>query len=235
MAAALCVNKLKVTMIYPSAYLCNRVFPEDLGLAIERLYADRSIQILKKQRPISIQRQGLRFVVHTTDGLQIESDLVIVGIGIKPAVELAEQAGLGVGDGILVNKYLQTSHPDIYAAGDNTRFPYRSTEQLIRLEHWDNAANQGKHAGRNMAGAHESFTYMPYFFSDLFEFGYEAVGEIDSRMETIADWQKQFDTGVIYYLRNGKIHGTMMCNRWNKVEEARDLIRRGAGADERLG
>jgi hypothetical protein len=85
-----------------------------------------------------------------------------------------------------------------------------------------------------MAGAHDAFTYMPYFFSDLFEFGYEAVGEVNSRMETRADWQKPFDTGTIYYLRDGKIRGAMMCNVWEKVEAARALIRRGAGADERL-
>lgn len=76
-----------------------------------------------------------------------------------------------------------------------------------------------------MAGAHELFTYLPYFFSDLFEFGYEAIGEVDSRMETFADWQKENETGVIYYLRDGKVRGVMMCNVWDKVEIARELIK----------
>ena len=80
----------------------------------------------------------------------------------------------------------------------------------------------------------KAFTYMPYFFSDLFEFGYEAVGEVNSRMETRADWQKPFETGVIYYLRNGRIRGAMMCNVWEKVEAARELIRSGASAKNRL-
>ncbi len=235
MAAALCANNLQVTMIYPSPYLCNRVFPEALGLAMERLYENRGIRILKKQKPASIERNGSRFVTRIAEGQIVESGIVIVGIGIKPAVGLAEKAGLSIRDGILINQYLQTSHPDIYAAGDNARFPYRATEHFMRLEHWDNAINQGKQAGRNMAGAGEAFTYMPYFFSDLFEFGYEAVGEIDSRMETVVDWQKQNDTGVIYYLQNSTIRGAMMCNLWNKVEEARELIRQNAGATERLG
>ncbi len=235
MAAALCVNKLNVTMIYPSAHLCDRVFPEDLGLAMERLYQSRGIRILKGQKPASFERKGSKFVVQTSGGGKVETDLVIVGIGIKPAVELADRASLATGDGIIVNEYLQTAHSDIYAAGDNARFPYQALGQQARMEHWDNALNQGKHAGRNMAGAREAFTYMPYFFSDLFEFGYEAVGEVNSRMETLADWQKPFDTGVIYYLRNSKIRGTMMCNVWKKVEAARILILRGAKADERLG
>jgi len=234
MAAAFCINKLKVTMIYPSTHLCDRVFPEDLGLAMERLYQSRGVRILKGQKPVAFERKGSRFVVQISGGGKVESDMVIVGVGVKPAVELAERSGLATGDGISVNECLQTSHPDIYAAGDNARFPYRALGQQTRMEHWDNALNQGKHAGRNMAGAHKAFAYMPYFFSDLFEFGYEAVGEVNSRMETRADWQKPFDTGVIYYLRNGKIRGAMMCNVWKKVAAARAMIRRGAGADEHL-
>ena len=78
-----------------------------------------------------------------------------------------------------------------------------------------------------MAGAHEPYTYMPYFFSDLFDFGYEAVGDINSQLETVADWQKENNTGVIYYLEDGTVRGGMMCNVWNKVDAARELIRRG--------
>jgi 3-phenylpropionate/trans-cinnamate dioxygenase ferredoxin reductase subunit len=234
MAAALNVNKLDVTMIYPSGHLCNRIFPKDLGLAMERLYESRNIHILKEQKPTVIEPNGAGFLVHTSTGRRIASDLVVAGLGVRPAVELAEKAGLAAGNGIAVNEYLQTSHPDIYAAGDSAQFPYQALGQRMRIEHWDNALNQGKHAGRNMAGAHEPFTYMPYFFSDLFEFGYEAVGEIDSRMDIIADWQKPFETGVLYYTRNRVVRGAMMCNVWNSVEKARDLIRRKAGAEERI-
>lgn len=234
MAAALCVNKLNVTMIYPSKQLCARVFPADLGVAMERQYASKGIRILNGQKPVSFERNGERFVVQTSDGETIESDLIVAGIGIQPAVALAEQADLATDDGIVLNEYLQTACPEIYAAGDNARFPSQALGQAVRMEHWDNALSQGKHAGRNMAGAHEPFTYMPSFFSDLFEFGYEAVGEVSARMETVAEWQKPFDTGVIYYLRNDKIRGAMMCNVWDKVEAARTLILRGAGATERL-
>jgi 3-phenylpropionate/trans-cinnamate dioxygenase ferredoxin reductase component len=207
MAAALRINKLDVAMIYPASHLCDRVFPVDLGLAMEGIYQDRGIRILKGQKPASFDRKGSAFVVRTSGGAQIESDILIVGVVIKPAGELAEGAGLSTGDGIIINEFLQTSPPDIYAAGDNARFPYLALAQQARIEHWDNALNQGRHAGRNMAGAHEAFTYMPYFLSDLFEFGYEAVGEVNSQMEIFADWRKQHHTGVIYYLRNNKIRG----------------------------
>jgi hypothetical protein len=78
-----------------------------------------------------------------------------------------------------------------------------------------------------MAGADEPFTYMPYFFSDLFDFGFEAVGDISSRLDVFADWQKENDTGVLYYLRDGKVRGVMTCNVWEKLDDARAIIREG--------
>lgn len=226
-AAALCINKVSVTLINHSAYLCKRVFPESLGLAMERLFQSRGIRMLKGQGPASVERKGSRFVVGIAGGEQIEVDMIIAGVGIRPADDLAKHAGLKVDNGAIVNEYLQSSNPDIYVAGDIARFPYRALGPMMRLEHWDNALNQGKHAGRNMAGAHDAYTYMPYFFSDLFEFGYEAVGEVDSRLETFADWQIANEKGAIYYMKEGKVHGAMMCNVWDKVRAARELIEKG--------
>jgi NAD(P)H-nitrite reductase large subunit len=226
-AAALNINKINVTMIFPEPYLVQRVFPDYLGKAIQQHYIEREIEILNGDKPSSFAKNGGKFLTRTSNGKQVESDLLIVGIGIIPVIDLAQQAGLKVGNGIVVNEYLQTSDPDIYAAGDNAYFPYQALGQNMRVEHWDNAINQGKWAGRNMAGAHEQFDYMPYFFSDLFEFGYEAVGEVDSQLETFADWQKENDTGVIYYLKEGKVRGLMMCNVWGKVDVARELIKKG--------
>jgi NAD(P)H-nitrite reductase large subunit len=227
LAAALNINKLDVSMIFPGALLCDRVLPDYLGKAVQRCYVEKGVRILASDKPVSFSKKGAKFITRTEKGEEIESDLVIVGVGVIPDTELAKSAGLDVGNGIVVNEYLETSSPDIYAAGDNAFFPYPALGQSMRLEHWDNALNQGKWAGRNMAGAHEAYTYQPYFFSDLFEFGYEATGEVDSKMDTFADWQKENDTGVIYYLREGRVRGVMMCNVWNKVETARELIKKG--------
>ncbi len=227
LAAALNICKLHVTMIFPGAFLCDRVLPDYLGRAVQRRYQEKGVRILAGDKPVSFSKNDGKFITHTGNGEPIESDIVIVGVGVIPEMELAKSGGLEVGNGIVVNEYLETSRPDIYAAGDNAFFPYRVLGQPIRIEHWDHALNQGKWAGRNMAGAREPYTYQPYFFSDLFEFGYEATGEVDSRLETCADWQKENDTGVIYYLRDGKVRGVMMCNVWDKVEMARELIRKG--------
>ncbi len=232
-AAALHMNHVSVTMIFPGACLCQRVFDLGLARAMQEQYRQRGISIFAQDRPMVIARQDGRFVTRTQRGQQVESDMVIAGVGIEPAVHLAESAGLVVEDGIVVNEYLQSSHPDVYAVGDNANFPYRALGQHMRIEHWDCALSHGKCAGRNMAGAHEPYTYMPYFFSDLFEFGYEAVGQVDSRLETFADWQKEHDTGVVYYLRAGKVRGVMMCNVWNKVEAARQIILQGVQVEPR--
>ncbi len=223
-AAALTINKLNVTMLFPGPFICHRIFPDHLGRAIQQRYEENGARVLGEEKPAAIAKRGDAFLTITESGKRIESDIVVMGIGVVPEIRLARSSGIETGNGIIVNGYLQTSHPDIYAAGDNALFPYQALGQAMRVEHWDNALNQGKWAGRNMAGAHEPYTYMPYFFSDLFEFGYEAVGEIDSSLETYADWQKENDTGVVYYLRKGRVRGAMMCNVWNQVARARTMI-----------
>lgn len=226
LAAALNINNLEVTMIFPGEYLVDRVFPDYLGQTIHLHYLERGIKIINNDKPIAISQLGDKFLTKTEAGKQLVSDLVIVGVGVAPEIKLAAAAGISTENGIIVNQYLQTSYPDIYAAGDNALFPYQVLGQSMRIEHWDNALNQGKYAGRNMAGANESYTYMPYFFSDLFEFGYEAVGEVNSALETFADWQEKNHTGVIYFLKENKVRGVMLCNVWDKVERARELIRK---------
>jgi len=190
-------------------------------------YRSRGIKIFAGEKPASFQKKGARFLTYTESGREFESDMVIVGIGIAPSLELPRKAGLQTANGVIVDEYLQASLPDVYAAGDIAFFPYQALGKQMRVEHWDNALNQGKRAGQNMAGAREPYTYMPYFFSDLFEFGYEAVGDVNADLETYADWKKENDTGVIYYIRDNKVRGAMMCNVWDKVEAARILITKG--------
>lgn len=225
MAAVLHANGVAVTMVFGGPYLVDRVFPEGLGRALQADYRARGIAIQAEDVPVSFEARGGQVRTQTKRGTEIVSDLVLVGIGITPETKLAEGAGLTAKDGIVVDEYLRASSPDVYAAGDNAFFPYGAIDQRARVEHWDNAVNQGQHAGRNMAGANEPFTYMPYFFSDLFEFGYEAVGEVDSRLSVFADWQEENKTGVLYYLDGDRVKGVMMCNVWDRVEAARDLIR----------
>lgn len=226
-AAALKASNVDVTMIFPGKNLVQRVFPESLARATKDQFTAKGIEILAEDLPTSIEATSTGFLTKTREGKKIDSNVIIVGIGIDPSVDLAQSAGLKIANGIFVDEHLQTSRQDIFSAGDNTNFSYVVLSERKRVEHWDNAVNQGKLAGRNMAGANEVYDYMPFFFSDLFDMGYEAVGEVDARLETSADWQEENKKGIIYYLKDGRVRGVMMCNVWDKVPWARDLIKKG--------
>jgi NADPH-dependent 2,4-dienoyl-CoA reductase/sulfur reductase-like enzyme len=226
-AAALTSNRLNVTMVFPSPYLCSRVFPEGLGRAVQRAYQDRGVNVLCNDEPVSIEMVRGRFRTRTRAGHEIDSDLVAVGAGIAPQTALASAAGLAVRDGVVVDKFLETSRSGIYAAGDLAAFPCPALGRRLRMEHWDNARAQGLCAGRNMAGGREPYAYLPYFFSDLFDFGYEAVGDVDPALETRCDWQEEDKTGTVYFLKDGRVRGALMCNVWGKVDAARELILKG--------
>jgi NADPH-dependent 2,4-dienoyl-CoA reductase/sulfur reductase-like enzyme len=131
---------------------------------------------------------------------------------------------LKVDDGIVVNERLETSSSDIYAAGDVVNFFHVALEERTRVEHEDNAVFMGKLAGKNMAGADETYDRIPMFYSDLFELGYEAVGETSSKLEIVSDWQEQFQKGTIYYLDEGRVRGVVLWNFWKQVDNARGLM-----------
>src|SRR5207248_126524 len=136
-------------------------------------------------------------VVRTTTGSELVAEVLVAGLGITPAVELAEQAGLPVDNGILVDEFCRTSQPDVYAAGDVANFANPALGTRLRVEHEDNANTMGRTAGFNMAGRATRYDHLPFFYSDLFDLGYEAVGELDARLETVADWKEPFREGVV--------------------------------------
>jgi NADPH-dependent 2,4-dienoyl-CoA reductase/sulfur reductase-like enzyme len=129
-----------------------------------------------------------------------------------------------VENGIVVDEFLRTSHPDIYAAGDVAAFYNPALGKRIRVEHEDNANSMGRLTGLNMAGKSEPYHHLPFFYSDMFDLGYEAVGEVDARLETFADWKRPNEEGVIYYLQNDRVRGVLLWNVWEQVEAARQLI-----------
>ena len=157
-------------------------------------------------------------------GRSVAADAVVAGIGIAPSTELAVAAGLAVSDGVEVDESLRTSDPDIFAAGDVARFSNPALGKKIRVEHEDAANTMGAAVGRAMAGAKVKYDHLPFFYSDLFDLGYEAVGEIDARHRTVSEWKTPFREGIVYYLQNDTVRGVLLWNTWGKVDEARALI-----------
>ena len=223
--AALTMVGNKVTIIFPGEAIGENIFPRDLALFLNDYYRQKGVEVVKGDSVASVHKEGDRLIVRTGSGRAIETDGVVAGIGIRPNVELAQAAGLKVEDGIVVNERLETSLPDIYAAGDAANFFHTALQKRVRVEHEDNAVHMGKLAGRNMAGASDKYTHTPMFYSDLFELGYEAVGEMSSKMETVSDWQEEpFKKGVIYYLDDGRVRGVLLWDVWKQVDNARALI-----------
>ncbi len=224
LAAALTMNGGKATMIIRGDAIGGSAYPADLANYLNDYYRGKGVELVTGDSVTALERRGDRFEVRTGGGRAFEVDGVVAGIGIRPNVELAAAAGLKVEDGVVVDENLQTSAADIYAAGDVAAFIHPTLGRRVRVEHEDNALEMGKAAGHNMAGAGESYTHIPYFYSDLFELGYEAVGDLNSKLETVADWQEPFQKGVVYYLEGGRVRGVLLWNVWKKVKEASALL-----------
>ena len=174
-----------------------------------------------------LEGQGTELKLVTKSNRRIAAHGVVAGIGIVPNVELAVAAGIKVDDGIVVDHSLRTSHAEVFAAGDVANYHDHVLGARRRVEHEDLANTMGKAAGQSMAEASVNFTHSPFFYSDLFEIGYEAVGEFDSRLNVVADWQEKYQTGVLYYLADNRVRGVLLWNVWGKVDEARALIASG--------
>jgi len=211
-------------MIFPGKDIGDRVFPRPLARFVSNFYTQKGVEVLAGEKIIGLETQGNQRVFKTSTKREIEADGVVAGVGIEPNVELAQTVGLEVENGIIVDEFLRTSHSDIHAAGDVAAFYNPALGKHIRVEHEDNANAMGRMAGRNMAGKAEPYHHLPFFYSDMFDLGYEAVGEVDSSLETFADWKRPDEEGVIYYLQNGRVRGVLLWNVWEQVEAARQLI-----------
>jgi NADPH-dependent 2,4-dienoyl-CoA reductase/sulfur reductase-like enzyme len=231
-AAALAMNGEKVLMAFPGDGIGSRLFPADLAEFLNDFYRQKGVEVLTGTRVTGCEtRQGKNVLRTGSDqspgDREIVADAVVAGIGIEPNVELAVGAGLEVDDGIRVDRGLRTSHPGIYASGDVANFHNPALDRRLRVEHEDNANTMGRLAGQAMAGRTVSYDHLPFFYSDLFELGFEAVGEVDTRLETVADWKEPYREGVVYYLRGDRVRGVLLWNVWDQVDAARKLIAEG--------
>ncbi|MGH9356161.1 MAG: NAD(P)/FAD-dependent oxidoreductase [Terriglobia bacterium] len=223
-AAALAMNGRTVTMLFPDEGIGSRIYPRGLSQFLNTFYREKDVQVLAGETAVALESRGETLVLKTQSGRTVEVDGIAAGIGIQPNTELAEAAGLKLGNGIVVDENLQTSHPDIYAAGDVAEFYNPALGKRMRVEHEDNANTMGQAAGEAMAGNATPYHHLPFFYSDLFDLGYEAVGDLDSRLETFSDWKTPQREGVVYYLENGRVRGVLLWNTWGQVDHARKLI-----------
>jgi NADPH-dependent 2,4-dienoyl-CoA reductase/sulfur reductase-like enzyme len=190
------------------------------------------VGVLTETLVVGVEQRDAQFVVkmRSQDGgpddeRELIVDGVVAGLGLVPNTDLAEAAGIEVDQGIVVDDLLRTSQQDVFAAGDVAAFTNPALGRRMQVEHEDNAREMGQRAGKNMAGAGEPYERLPYFYTNVFELGYQAVGELDARHETISDWIEQpYKRGVVYYMKDGRVRGVLLWRLLRQLDAARSLI-----------
>jgi len=206
-----------------------RVLGDRLGRMFADLHREHGVDVRTGVSVTSFAPEGEGTAVGLGDGSSLTADLVLVGIGATPGTGLAAAAGLKVEDGIVVDEYLRTSHPDVLAAGDVASAYHPRLGRHLRVEHWDNAIEQGRAAARTLLGDEQPYEHQPYFFTDQYDLGMEYVGNVgpDGFGELVVRGDLASRVFTAFWVKADRVLAGMQANDW----DATDAIRRLVAAD----
>ncbi|HLI60077.1 MAG TPA: FAD-dependent oxidoreductase [Solirubrobacteraceae bacterium] len=216
---------LEVTLIDPLRLPNERVFGPEIGEFYRDVHAAHGVELLLGEGVESFEGDTAVRRVRTASGRTVDCDLVVVGIGVVPRVELAQGAGLQIDNGVLVNEGLRSSAPSVFAAGDVANAWHPFYERRIRLEHWSSALNQGPAAARAMLDEPVSYDRIPYFFSDQYDVGMEYSGAPAAWDSVVFRGDRDGGEFVAFWLRDGRVVAGMNVNVWDVNEHVQALIR----------
>ena len=216
---------LEVTVIDPQPLPSERIFGRDVAAFYRDVHAQHGIEFLLGEGVEAFEGHGAVARVRTASGRRIECDFAVVGIGVVPRTGLADDAGLEVSNGIVVDAGLQTAAPGIFAAGDVAHAWHPFYGQRIRVEHWANALNQGPAAARAMLGQPVGYDRIPYFYSDQYDVGMEYSGYAPKWDEVIFRGDREGGEFIAFWLRGGRVAAGMNVNVWDVNPQIEALIR----------
>src|SRR5215472_14516521 len=225
-AAALRAREIDVHVAAPERAPLERVFGSEMAQFVRLLHEEHGVTFHMEQKATAIDGGRVRL----ENGQTLDADLVIVGIGVRPRTALAERAGLQVDRGVSVNEYLQTSAPDIFAAGDIARWPDPHSGARLRIEHWVVAQRQGQTAARNMLGAGEKFTQVPFFWSQHYDVPINYVGHAEGWDDIAIEGDIAGRDCVLRYRRGGRVLAAASIYRDRESLEAEVAIERESGS-----
>jgi NADPH-dependent 2,4-dienoyl-CoA reductase/sulfur reductase-like enzyme len=219
-AAVLAQKGVEVTMVLREDRIWKQFFSPQMSLLFEAYYTARGVRFVKMATIKELRGDGTVASVVLGDGQSIASEIVVAGIGVRPATELFANSGIEVADGVMVNEYLKTSASGIFAAGDVANYQDVLFQKRRRVEHWDNAVSQGQYCARALMGERTPFKHVPYFFSDVFDLSYEFWGDPSGAEAIIHRGDFSSKSFSVWWLRQSVLVAAFAMNR---PEEEREV------------
>ncbi|TDQ50276.1 NAD(P)/FAD-dependent oxidoreductase [Actinorugispora endophytica] len=203
-----------------------RVLGPEVARVFAGLHRERGVDLRTGTRVASVERDGDRAAVRLDDGSVLAADLVVVGVGVRPNSDLAEAGGIGVDNGVVVDEFLRASRPDVFAAGDVANAYHPVLGRRLRVEHWDNAIEQGRVAARNMLGGELGYDRLPYFFTDQYDLGMEYVGGVgpEGYDEVVLRGDTEGRVFTAFWLRGRRVLAGMHANDWDAADRVRAIV-----------
>ena len=225
-AAAARTAGSEVTVVDPLPQPLLRVLGPEVAAVIAGVHREQGVDLRTSTSLTTVHPRGDRAVAELSDGTSVTVDAVVVGVGVLPSTSLAEQAGLRADNGIVVDEHLRASHPHVFAAGDVANAHHPTLRRAVRVEHWDNAAEQGRTAAVNLLGGHESYDRLPYFFSDQYDLGLEYVGHVgpDGYDDVVLRGDLEGRVFTAFWLKDGAVLAGMHVNDWDATEHLRRIV-----------